>query len=242
MAAKNSPLRGQPDNQAELAAGPLLARPAYRRGTMFTPNKIGQTIVQRLSTAVNESLMLQVIHDPALEEVAPGMARLAGCGQGTKTHFEGDVAAHTAKVVLNQKKVLRLKPLLHLDRVDLLAALLHDLEKPSTRVEHADGGVSFPGHEMRAASRVPKIAARLELSPREREKLFFLIRHHGDAHDFPNLSKEVQLRLALSPYWLNLMLLQAADAVSCFLNPAGTKTLPIRSALFETALPRFEQS
>jgi hypothetical protein len=201
---------------------------------MMQSNQSGTALGQLLSSAAEDvGCVLNLIRQPALESLLPDLATLVGCGQGTKTHFEGDVDIHTAMVVANQKRLACLDPRLDLNHVDFLAGLIHDLKKPATRCEHPDGSVTFPGHEERAAGCVPAISDRLGLSGEERDKLFYLVRWHGVAHMLPVLPREEQERLALSQFWRSLRLLQAADASACWLNPEGTQTLPIYWADFE---------
>jgi len=59
-----------------------------------------------------------------------------------------------------------------------LAALLHDVAKPETRTEEADGRVRFIGHDVTGAARVAGIAERWRLSRRAGTMLEQLVRHH----------------------------------------------------------------
>jgi tRNA nucleotidyltransferase/poly(A) polymerase len=59
-----------------------------------------------------------------------------------------------------------------------LAALLHDVAKPETRTEEADGRVRFIGHDVAGAARVAGIAERWRLSRRAGALLERLVRHH----------------------------------------------------------------
>lgn len=92
-------------------------------------------------------------------------------------------------------------------------------------------GAPFPGHEVRAAAEIPLLAARLGLNISEQECLHFMLINHGRAHEFPYLPRYEQRRLALSPHWESLALLQAADAHSCWCPGGGH--LPIHWELFE---------
>jgi hypothetical protein len=110
------------------------------------------------------------------------------------------------------------------DWIELLAATIHDMRKPDTRVEYPDGNVRFPGHEVRAAADVPGIAAALGLTRADASRLEFVVRHHGDANDFPLLTPQILAELRSSPWFESLCLLHNADSMSC-LMPGG-KTLP----------------
>lgn len=165
-----------------------------------------------------------------LNALFPSIRLLAGCEQGADLHLEGDAATHTVLVCM----ALPLFAHSYLDRepdfVERLAALIHDWKKPVCRRRVAHGA-PFPGHEVRAAAETPLLAVRLGLSAAERERLHFVIANHGLAHEFPYLSRSEQRRLALSPHWASLALLQAADAHSCWCLGGGH--LPIHWELFE---------
>lgn len=165
-----------------------------------------------------------------LNDLLPDIRLLVDCDQGHDLHLEGDVATHTALVCA----ALPLFARCYLDRapdfVERLAALIHDWKKPACRRRVA-GQAPFPGHEARAAAEAPQLATRLGLHPAEQARLQFVIAYHGLAHEFPYLTKREQWRLAGSPHWESLALLQAADAHSCWCPGGGH--LPIHWELFE---------
>lgn len=186
-----------------------------------------------LLTHGNHSLIHQAICEGLFDRVIDGMSRTSGCSQGTSVHLEGDVAQHTAIVVSNLVRIGLENPEEKIDVIDLLAALMHDVEKATTRMEDEQGNVSFPGHEEKAANRVPDVAAKLALSIDQQRKLDFLVREHGNAHSLPYLVAEEHKRLASSEHWRNLKLLQKADAMSCYLNSDGSNHLPVHWELFD---------
>jgi hypothetical protein len=53
------------------------------------------------------------------------------------------------------------------------------------------------------------------------ETLRFLIGEHGNAHGFEELPEHKQHELAFHPRWMNLILLQEADARSNYLTEGG---------------------
>jgi putative nucleotidyltransferase with HDIG domain len=57
-------------------------------------------------------------------------------------------------------------------------ALLHDIAKPATRIEVADGRVGFPGHDELGASMAREALTRLRTSERLRAHVAALTRHH----------------------------------------------------------------
>ena len=185
-----------------------------------------------LLQAGDEAVILKAISDGVIDRIIPGVAACLDCDQGKHRHLEGDVAMHTAKVVANSVRLAKENASLHYDAIDRLAALVHDLGKPLTRKEDPDGTVHFPGHEEKSVERLPEIARRLSLSVGQIEKLFFLVREHGAANDLPKLSRVRQRELVSSTYWLNLAILQHADAISCYYNLDGSSHHPVHRELF----------
>jgi hypothetical protein len=181
----------------------------------------------------NEALIHAGICTGSFDRIIPGMRATDGCSHGTKIHLEGDVARHTAKVVSNLVRSSTHDLAIHFDGIDLLAALMHDVEKPATRWEDNFGHVHFSGHEARAADRVPEVAHRLGLDEEQQRKLDFLVREHGVAHSLPIEEREVQERIVSSAYWRNLRLLQRADAISCYFNADGSAHAPVHWELFD---------
>ncbi|HKM53692.1 MAG TPA: hypothetical protein VJY33_09800 [Isosphaeraceae bacterium] len=194
----------------------------------MSANRPGVELGKLIADIARDEAALRTLIPGRLAGFLEGLERIVGCDQGRLVHFEGDVAVHAAKVVANLARLAPLDPLCPVDHVDWVAALLHDSEKPACRVEAPNGAVWFPGHERRAALLVPAHASRLRLTPEEEAKLQFLVGEHGNAHLFPNLPGYDRRRLAGSPHWRNLRLLQRADAEGCYLNPQGTEWLPDR--------------
>ena len=155
-----------------------------------------------------------------LNKIIPGLDRLSTCDQGRLSHLEGDVAAHTALVFENLSVVATNRLGRSPDFIEQLAVVMHDLQKPATRHCDANGSVSFPQHEARAAQEVPAVASRLALEPDETARLHFLVASHGDAHEFFGLTEGARLKLRASPWIISLALLQEADARSCIM-PGG---------------------
>jgi hypothetical protein len=172
------------------------------------------------------------MQQPWLNELLPGISKLAGCDQGTECHFEGDVAVHTAMVFDNMKRISYERLGRAPTFVELLSAVMHDLRKPDTRIETAPGIVSFPGHEFQAAAEVKAVARKLGLTPDEQALLDHTVRWHGAVHSWQTLGSGVQKQLLQGPgsavadgstdrrFAIALALLQSSDARSC-LDAAG---------------------
>lgn len=59
-----------------------------------------------------------------------------------------------------------------------LAALLHDIGKVGTYKKDKDGNVTFYGHDIVGGENVLKIAKRFNLSKKQSDKLYRLVRYH----------------------------------------------------------------
>ena len=159
---------------------------------------------QEISTACGEKHLNLLI---------PGLQLLIGCEQSLVSHLEGDVATHTGLVVAQIRNAALRRLNREADDVELIAALIHDLKKPETKVTSSTGEVRFTGHEERAASECPAIGATLGLSTQDIERLTFVGRNHGEAHLFTKLDEEGRAALVRSPFAISLALLQEADAL-----------------------------
>jgi poly(A) polymerase len=106
-----------------------------------------------------------------LEPILPEVANMKGVQQGERHHPEGDVFAHTVKI-LSLLKELR-KP----SSVGLaFAALLHDVGKPPTY--HPDGPALFPNHAAVGAEMTRDILNRLRFDRRTRDRVKEAVANH----------------------------------------------------------------
>jgi tRNA nucleotidyltransferase/poly(A) polymerase len=99
------------------------------------------------------------------------------------------------------------------------AVLLHDVAKPQTRVERADGRVGFPGHDAEGANVARAVLRRLRASERLAEYVAALIRHHLRlgflVHERPLDRRTVWRYLrATAPYAADVTLLTIADRMA----------------------------
>lgn len=198
-------------------------------GTTRTPEGIQ---LERFLARSRAATLRRALSEDWLNAIFPDIRLIIGCDQGAELHLEGDVATHTVLVCMAlpifARRYLDREP----DFVERLAALMHDWRKPMCR-RNARLRPPFPGHEVEAAAFTPLLAQRLGLSSAEQERLHFVVARHGLAHEYPYLSRGEQERLAASPHWASLALLQAADAHSCWCPGGGH--LPIHWELFEQA-------
>ncbi len=183
----------------------------------------GQRLEGFLATCRGATLR-RALMEEWLNALIPGIGLLVGCAQGDDIHLEGDAATHTVMVCMAAPIFARR----YLDReltfVERLAMLIHDWKKPLRKPP-------FPGHAALAAVKLPVLAPRIGLSATEIDVLHFMVANHELAHEFPFLPRTERQRLAASPHWASLGLLQAADAHSCWCPGGGH--LPIHWELIE---------
>lgn len=107
--------------------------------------------------------------DGVLETILPEFsAILALRGQSQGKFHSKDIWKHTLGVVKNTSADLTLR----------WAALLHDIGKPETRTETADGDVHFFTHEHVGTKKVYEIARRLRFSGEMKHDVAWLVQNH----------------------------------------------------------------
>ena len=130
----------------------------------------------------------------------PELAPTVGFQQHSRHHIH-DVFGHTAAVVEAAPPTTTLR----------LAALLHDISKPSVFTLDEAGEGHFFGHAARSAEIADEILHRLKASNALREEVNFLVKHHMDLYS----AEEKTARRLLSRHGLErmerLLDLQTAD-------------------------------
>lgn len=74
------------------------------------------------------------------------------------------------------------------------AALLHDVGKPLTQEQHADGRIRFLNHERNGAEIAERITRRFAFSNPEVERITLMVREHMRIHHLASISSEVSRR------------------------------------------------
>jgi poly(A) polymerase len=139
-----------------------------------------------------------------METILPEVEVMRGVAQPPEYHPEGDVHRHTALVLAHLQK-----PSFPL----ALAALLHDVGKPSTFVI-ADR-IRFDRHDAVGAEIAERICERLRLSRREREEVVYLVRRHLVFMSIQEMRESTRQRLFDEPYFEPLLALCFADCLGC---------------------------
>lgn len=105
----------------------------------------------------------------------------------------------------------------------VLAALLHDIGKATTRTVDSDGRIRFFNHEVVGADMIPTIGARLRLSNEEVDRLKLILKHHLRPKLLHQAGKLT--RRAIYRYWralgeggLDVGLLSMADFLATYVT------------------------
>lgn len=122
-----------------------------------------------------ESLEAELLQRPPgwwdrLVDSIPELAALDRTPQSPLFHAEGDVGVHTRMAVLACPAD---------GDADLAwVALLHDIGKPLTTVDHGNGKITSYNHDRSGAELASQILERLGMSGTRRERIVWVVRHH----------------------------------------------------------------
>jgi putative nucleotidyltransferase with HDIG domain len=150
-------------------------------------------------------------------EVIPELKALTGTPQPPEYHAEGDDAIHTRLAI--EACPAGCDP-------DLLwVALLHDIGKPATTEQNADGRITAYGHARLGAEMAEVILARLGIPVERRARISWVIRHHTFHHSWQlqrpeDLSKK-QRQYLVDPNFPLLLEFLRIDSLASHDNPGG---------------------
>ncbi len=174
--------------------------------------------IERIRDEFNKILCSEHFLDVFMEyydvfcEFIPELAQMYNFNQNTKYHIY-DVALHTAYVVKNSPYEL----------VSRLAALLHDVGKPSSYTEDGAGVGHFKGHANVSADMAKQILTRLKYDNITIKKVLTLVNYH-DTKIIPEKPYiKHMLKSLTAPVLIDLIKLKKADLASK--NPAYSKRL-----------------
>jgi putative nucleotidyltransferase with HDIG domain len=149
--------------------------------------------------------------------IMPELHALCGTPQPPEYHAEGDVAIHTRLAI--EACPAGCDP-------DLLwVALLHDIGKPATTEQNADGRITAYGHARLGAEMAEVILARLGIPVERRARISWVIRHHTFHHSWQlqrpeDLSKK-QRQYLVDPNFPLLLEFLRIDSLASHNNPGG---------------------
>jgi tRNA nucleotidyltransferase (CCA-adding enzyme) len=141
--------------------------------------RLGEELRKLLVKGGWPSLGLQVLRSTGVVEVLfPELHALIGCPQESEWHPEGDVWTHTMLVVDEAARLCRDDALDEQERfVVMLAALCHDLGKPST-TEFVQGRIRSRDHESQGEAPTRALCGRLAVSHDDTDAVVACVREH----------------------------------------------------------------
>ena len=169
------------------------------RLTLVAPERVREELLKLLCGRGASSVLRRFAS--VFTVIIPELAPMMGCAQNTPYHLY-DVWEHTLHVIDAVEPTALLR----------MTALLHDIEKPSSRTTDADGRDHFKGHEVRGAKTALSVLSRLRFDRRTRERIALLISLHDER---PAPTEENALRLLSrigEEAFDQLCLLRMADA------------------------------
>ncbi len=166
-------------------AAPTIVEVAWER--------IGEEIVRMLLEGPPRRGLELLAATDLLRWVLPEVEAMRGVAQSLPWHPEGDVFIHTLLCVAQLDETCRD------DEALALAVLLHDVGKPGTAEQDADGRIRFHGHEVQGESLSFAICRRLRRSTETAERVAWLVRHHLRHRDALAMARSTLRRLLAAP-------------------------------------------
>jgi poly(A) polymerase len=178
-------------------------RETRERLAIISAERIRDELVKVLSRPTAADALQDLMELGLLEIFAPELVAMVGVEQGNYHHL--DVWNHTLLVVRNAGSR---------DLILTLAALLHDVGKPSTRTVDDQGRTRFFGHETVGAEMTRQILRRLKFPQKEVDAVALLVKNHMRLGSAPEFTKAAARRLVrdLGPDVDRLLDLVEADA------------------------------
>jgi tRNA nucleotidyltransferase (CCA-adding enzyme) len=168
---------------------------------------------KKLLLAKSPSTGLKILRETESLELFPELEALIGCEQDPLWHPEGDVWIHTLLVI--DQAIDLIKDLAEDEKlIVMVAALCHDLGKPSTTA-HIDGRIKSHGHDMAGVAPTLSFLARIGFPPKYFEEVAALVREHLKPYQLYAKRDEVSdgalRRLALRVNIRHLLRVSQAD-------------------------------
>ncbi len=163
--------------------------------------RIREELLKILASPEPDRGLVLLEQSGVLKVILPEVQKLKGVKQSKPYHPEGDVFRHTCLVV---KSLPNAEPAL------LMAGLLHDIEKPSTRFRDKKG-IHFYGHEVKGALTAVRILRRLKFSRNDQDRVDYMIRNHLRWFSGPEMRLTRLWTHMDHPYFLPAMELLRAD-------------------------------
>ena len=203
-----------------------LCRDLIREYSTLSQERIWGEWSKWASRAMHPSLGLRFLHDTGWLSLYPELVALQGCPQEPEWHPEGDVWTHTLFVVDEAARIAGREGLDHQEQMVLvLAALCHDLGKPSTTAL-IDGRIRSHGHT-ECDQIVESFLTRLGPPKESTARILTLVRHHLSHTHFDGSPRHVRrLTLALGKAGESLRMLARLVEADASGRPPLPRQLP----------------
>lgn len=173
--------------------------------TQVSEERIGEELI-KLLTGNDPARGMRLWEETGLlEAILPEVAAMRECEQPPKYHPEGDVLEHTVIMLC-----LMRNPTPSL----ALGVLFHDVAKPPCRIITEDGRTRFFGHCERGDEMAREICRRLRYSAALADQVGFLVHHHLNILDIPDMRPAKMKRFIRQDGMEELMELARLDAES----------------------------
>ena len=162
-------------------------------------------------------------------ETIPELLEMTGTPQPPEYHAEGDVAIHTRLAIEACPG--------DCDPDLLWVALLHDIGKPATTEQRADGRITAYGHARLGAEMAENILDRLGMPEERRDRIAWVIRHHTFHHSWQLMGADAitkrQHRYLDDARFPLLLEFLRIDSLASQDNPRGMDTYEFYRELWE---------
>jgi len=206
-------------------------RESRQRLQIISFERIRDEFVKILGHSSAPDALEDLLQVGIIEMFAPEFLPMVGCEQGKYHHL--DVWQHSLLVLRNVGND---------DKILSLAALLHDVGKPSTRTIDSDGNTRFFSHEVVGADLSRQIMRRLKFPERDIDRVVALVKNHMRLGSAPTFTAAAARRVLRDLGEQTDRLLDLVEADTKALRPGvrvmDLATIRERLATVQVASPR----
>lgn len=144
----------------------------------------------KLAQSAHPSAGLKVLKDTGWVEHFPELNATIGLRQDARWHPEADVYEHQSQAADVAARIADERGIEGTDRVVVvMAAMLHDVGKSTTTVEHSDGRISSAGHEDTGVEMATVFLRRSGFPQSVQARVAPLVSEHMFLHSWPKVGK-----------------------------------------------------
>lgn len=189
---------------------------AEGKGEAIARDRLRMELTSMLVSPARRAAIIELDKLGILERILPEITAGKGVEQPRRYHAEGDVWQH-------QLETMNMLPP-HPSAQLAWAALLHDIGKAKTRQGEGEAA-TFHEHYSVGAEMARALLKRLHFSKKDVEAIVWMIDHHMNIDDLPNMRRSKQLEMLGHPAFADLLALHKADAAASW--PGRKRTQPV---------------